>query len=208
METRANYVLIGAFTIGVVLAAFGFVFWLQGGSRGQATRRSASSSPARSELGQGLDGVVQRHQGRRGARRAPSPAGPAAVVAVVQVDPSTPLRADTRARLDSRDADRRLADLAVGRQRRRAPAQARLRRPDADDLRRFERHPGHDGGGQADRPARRRRLAAPRQGGGRQRGRDHPHAGQCRELLEDAVRGRSLHRRPRQGGGRTAPSTG
>ena len=38
METRANYVLIGAFTLGVVLAAFGFVFWLQGGSRGQATQ--------------------------------------------------------------------------------------------------------------------------------------------------------------------------
>ena len=27
METRANYVLIGAFTLAVVAAAFGFVYW-------------------------------------------------------------------------------------------------------------------------------------------------------------------------------------
>jgi hypothetical protein len=29
METKANYVLIGAFTLAVVAAAFGFVFWFQ-----------------------------------------------------------------------------------------------------------------------------------------------------------------------------------
>ena len=27
METRANYALIGAFTLAVIAAAFGFVFW-------------------------------------------------------------------------------------------------------------------------------------------------------------------------------------
>jgi len=31
METRANYVLIGLFTIAVIAGAFGFVFWFQGG---------------------------------------------------------------------------------------------------------------------------------------------------------------------------------
>jgi phospholipid/cholesterol/gamma-HCH transport system substrate-binding protein len=29
METRANYVLIGAFTLAVIAAAFGFVLWFQ-----------------------------------------------------------------------------------------------------------------------------------------------------------------------------------
>ena len=29
METRANFVLIGAFTLAVLAAAFGFVFWFQ-----------------------------------------------------------------------------------------------------------------------------------------------------------------------------------
>ena len=32
METRANYVLIGAFTLAVIAAAFGFVLWLIGQS--------------------------------------------------------------------------------------------------------------------------------------------------------------------------------
>ncbi|HXD44738.1 MAG TPA: MlaD family protein [Pseudolabrys sp.] len=31
METRANYVLIGLFTLAVIASAFGFVFWFQGG---------------------------------------------------------------------------------------------------------------------------------------------------------------------------------
>ena len=31
METRANYVLIGLFTLAVIAGAFGFVFWFQGG---------------------------------------------------------------------------------------------------------------------------------------------------------------------------------
>ena len=29
METRANYLLIGIFTLAVIAAAFGFVFWFQ-----------------------------------------------------------------------------------------------------------------------------------------------------------------------------------
>jgi phospholipid/cholesterol/gamma-HCH transport system substrate-binding protein len=31
METRANYALIGLFTLGVIAAAFGFVYWFKGG---------------------------------------------------------------------------------------------------------------------------------------------------------------------------------
>ena len=31
METRANYVMIGLFTLAVIAGAFGFVFWFQGG---------------------------------------------------------------------------------------------------------------------------------------------------------------------------------
>ena len=33
METRANYALIGAFTIAMALAAFGFVYWFSGPSK-------------------------------------------------------------------------------------------------------------------------------------------------------------------------------
>ena len=38
METRANYVLIGAFTLAVIVAAFGFVFWFSGPSKTAARR--------------------------------------------------------------------------------------------------------------------------------------------------------------------------
>ena len=31
METRANYALIGAFTLAVILAGFGFTLWIAGG---------------------------------------------------------------------------------------------------------------------------------------------------------------------------------
>jgi phospholipid/cholesterol/gamma-HCH transport system substrate-binding protein len=35
METRANYTLIGLFTVAVIAAVFGFVFWFQGGLGGE-----------------------------------------------------------------------------------------------------------------------------------------------------------------------------
>ena len=33
METRANYALIGVFTLAVVAAAFGFVLWFSGAEK-------------------------------------------------------------------------------------------------------------------------------------------------------------------------------
>lgn len=33
METRANFALIGAFTLAIALAAFGFVYWFSGPSQ-------------------------------------------------------------------------------------------------------------------------------------------------------------------------------
>ncbi|MBV9557208.1 MAG: MCE family protein, partial [Pseudolabrys sp.] len=34
METRANYALIGAFTLAVIAGAFGFVYWFSGSQQG------------------------------------------------------------------------------------------------------------------------------------------------------------------------------
>ena len=47
METRANYVLIGAFTLAVIAAAFGFVLWFQSLHTTKRAARSASCSKAR-----------------------------------------------------------------------------------------------------------------------------------------------------------------
>ena len=65
METRANYALVGAFTLAVVVAAFGFVFWLQGGSRSQV-RESVRIvfSGSVGGLAKGSTRGLQRHQGR------------------------------------------------------------------------------------------------------------------------------------------------
>lgn len=102
METRANYALIGAFTIGVILAGFAFAFWLHGGSRGNATQM------LRIVFSGGVGGLskgstVSFNGIKVGEATAVHllPQDPRRVEALVEVLPSTPLRADTRARLDS-----------------------------------------------------------------------------------------------------------
>ncbi|GJE55928.1 MULTISPECIES: MlaD family protein [Methylobacterium] len=102
METRANYALIGAFTIAVVLAGFGFAFWLHGGSRSdtaQAIRIVFSGS-----VGGLAKGSTVSFNGIKVGEATDVhllPQDPRRVVATVEVLPTTPLRADTRARLDS-----------------------------------------------------------------------------------------------------------
>ncbi|GJE59899.1 MlaD family protein [Methylobacterium trifolii] len=102
METRANYALIGAFTIAVILAGFGFVFWLSGGSSRQV---SASVRVVFSGSVGGLSrGSSVTFNGIKVGEVSDVrllPQDPRRVVAVVKVEPTTPLRADTRARLDS-----------------------------------------------------------------------------------------------------------
>jgi phospholipid/cholesterol/gamma-HCH transport system substrate-binding protein len=102
METRANYALIGAFTLAVIVAAFGFVFWLQGGSRSQV-RESVRIVFSGSVGGLAKGSSVTFNGIKVGEVTSVKllPQDPRRVIAMVQVDPSTPLRADTRARLDS-----------------------------------------------------------------------------------------------------------
>ena len=67
METRARYVLVGAFTLAVIAAAFAFVYWLN--TTGGLQRAGVLPHPL-SELGvrpaRRLGGAVQRREGRRG----------------------------------------------------------------------------------------------------------------------------------------------
>ncbi|MCJ2006990.1 MCE family protein [Methylobacterium sp. E-041] len=102
METRANFALIGAFTLGVILVGFGFVLWLSGGSSrqvSQAVRVVFSGSVGGLSRGSSVTfngikvgEVTDVHL---------LPQDPRRVIAEIKVAPSTPLRADTRARLDS-----------------------------------------------------------------------------------------------------------
>ena len=102
METRANYALIGAFTLAVIVAGFGFVFWLQGGSRSQV-RESVRIVFSGSVGGLAKGSTVTFNGIKVGEVMSVRllPQDPRRVVAEVEVERSTPLRSDTRARLDS-----------------------------------------------------------------------------------------------------------
>ncbi|MGO4387059.1 MlaD family protein [Microvirga sp. 2YAF29] len=101
METRANYALIGLFTLAVIAAAFGFVYWFSGGDRGQ-TRQSIRVVFSGSVAGLSQGSSVSFNGLRVGEVTQISllPEDPRRVVAVVQVDANTPIRSDTRARLE------------------------------------------------------------------------------------------------------------
>ncbi|HEV2563548.1 MAG TPA: MlaD family protein [Microvirga sp.] len=101
METRANYALIGLFTLAVIAAAFGFVYWFSGGERGQA-RQSIRIVFSGSVAGLSQGSSVSFNGLRVGevASLDLLPEDPRRVVAIATVNSNTPIRSDTRARLE------------------------------------------------------------------------------------------------------------
>jgi phospholipid/cholesterol/gamma-HCH transport system substrate-binding protein len=101
METRANYAVIGLFTLLVVASAFGFVYWFSGGDRGQA-RQAVRIVFSGSVTGLSRGSAVLFNGLRVGEVTDISllPEDPRRVVSVVEVDRNTPVRTDTRARLE------------------------------------------------------------------------------------------------------------
>ncbi|WP_372425648.1 MlaD family protein [Salinarimonas chemoclinalis] len=101
METRANYAIIGLFTLLVVAAAFLFVYWFavseSAGARAQVRIVFEGSVAGLSR------GAPVNFNGIRVGEvtnLAIARDNPGRVVADVTVDPSVPLRRDTRARLE------------------------------------------------------------------------------------------------------------
>lgn len=101
METRANYALIGLFTLAVIAAAFGFIYWFSGGERGQA-RQSIRIvfSGSVSGLSQGSSVSFNGLRVGEVASLDLLPEDPRRVVAIATVNSNTPIRSDTRARLE------------------------------------------------------------------------------------------------------------
>ena len=101
METRANYALIGVFTLAVIAAAFSFVLWFSGAEKpgGRKTYKIIFSGSV-SGLSDG--GVVLFNGVRAGAvtRIDLLPQDPSRVDALIDVDAKVPVRADTKARLE------------------------------------------------------------------------------------------------------------
>src|SRR5947209_1956222 len=94
METRANYVLIGAFTLAVIAAAFGFVLWFQSlhTTKARSPIRIVFEGPA-SGLRNG--GSVNFNGIRIGEVISVKLDNPRRVVALAMVENNAPIRKDT-----------------------------------------------------------------------------------------------------------------
>ncbi len=96
METRARYLVIGAFVLACIFAVFGFVYWLQNsGGLGRAIYRVQFDQPVpglvpgSSVLFNGIRvGVILNLQ--------IDPNNPKRVMASIAIDPGTPVRTDTQ----------------------------------------------------------------------------------------------------------------
>jgi phospholipid/cholesterol/gamma-HCH transport system substrate-binding protein len=101
METRANYVVIGFFTLAVIAAAFAFVYWFQhtGGTGERAVYRVIFSGPV---AGLRTGSPVNFNGIRVGevSDLSLNPSDPKKVDATIGIAPATPVRSDTQVTLE------------------------------------------------------------------------------------------------------------
>ncbi|MDE2579266.1 MAG: MCE family protein [Hyphomicrobiales bacterium] len=102
METRANYALIGAFTLGVIAAAFLFVYWFAGPARSQArTPYDVIFTGSVSGLSKGASVNFNGIRVGDVTRLSLNKDEPSQVIARIDVDRSTPINSETKARLET-----------------------------------------------------------------------------------------------------------
>ncbi len=100
METRANFAVIGAFTLAVVLAALSFVAWFSGSSK-QSARKAYRLVFTSSVSGLSSGSMVTFNGLRVGeVKGVDLGEDPNQVVANIEVAERTPVKTDTRARLE------------------------------------------------------------------------------------------------------------
>jgi phospholipid/cholesterol/gamma-HCH transport system substrate-binding protein len=101
METRANYVLIGLFTLAVIVGAFGFIYWFNtiGGAGERATYRIVFDGSV-SGLRTGASVLFNGIRVGEVTELRLDPAQPRAVVAMVALEKTVAVRADTAVSLD------------------------------------------------------------------------------------------------------------
>ena len=101
METRANYVLIGAFTLAVIVGAFGFVYWFH--HVGGVTVRNYYRVVFQGPIGGLRTGAQVNFNGIRAGEVVAltlDPADPRQALVTISVAAGTPLRADTKVSLE------------------------------------------------------------------------------------------------------------
>ncbi|MEO3999842.1 MlaD family protein [Mesorhizobium sp. CAU 1732] len=108
METRANYVVVGIFTVVAVLAAFGFVYWTSNlGDRGDVSTLRFRIPGSASGLGQGSAVLFNGIRVGNVTRVYIDVSNPTVAIADAQVDRLTPITQSTQ-------ADVGLAGLTTG----------------------------------------------------------------------------------------------
>jgi phospholipid/cholesterol/gamma-HCH transport system substrate-binding protein len=100
METKANHVVTGLFTLAVIVGAFGFIYWFQktGGS-GQGVSYRVVFDGSVSGLRTGAPVTFNGISVGAVAHLALDPNDPRKVVAVIKLPATVPVRADTKAGL-------------------------------------------------------------------------------------------------------------
>ena len=101
METRANYVLMGLFTLAVIVGGFGFVYWFNtiGGVGERATYRIVFDGSV-SGLRTGASVLFNGIRVCEVTELKLDPAAPRAVVAIVSLEKAVSVRADTAVSLE------------------------------------------------------------------------------------------------------------
>jgi len=101
METRANYALIGAFTLTVIISAFAFVFWFSGAEKplGMHSYKVVFNGAV---TGLSVGNYVLFNGVRVGEvdKIDLMKDDPSQVYALISVDARVPVRTDTKARLE------------------------------------------------------------------------------------------------------------
>jgi phospholipid/cholesterol/gamma-HCH transport system substrate-binding protein len=101
METKANYILTGAFTLAVIVGVFGFVFWFQNsGGGGQRTVYRVVFTGSVSGLRTGAAVLFDGIRVGEVAQLSLDASDPRKVSALISLDRAVPMRADTKVALE------------------------------------------------------------------------------------------------------------
>jgi len=101
MESRANYALVGLFTLAVIAAMFGFVYWFGSGGSGRKQDIRVIFTGTVTGLGRGSSVLFNGLRVGEVKQIGLQPDDPRRIFGVIEVENTTPLRVDTRARIEA-----------------------------------------------------------------------------------------------------------
>jgi phospholipid/cholesterol/gamma-HCH transport system substrate-binding protein len=101
MESRANYALVGLFTLAVLAAVFGFVYWFNSGAGRDKRDVRIIFEGSVTGLGRGSSVLFNGLRVGEVTRIQLRPDDPKQIFAVISVEGSTPLKTDTKARIEA-----------------------------------------------------------------------------------------------------------